>query len=210
MRGIRRTIGVTPDRKAPVTAAIVRAMLDGCGGRLIDKRDRALLSFGLASAMRRSELCALEVRDLELVPGSGLRVLIRRSKTDQAGEGQTIAIPFGSKLRPVEHVTAWLEAAAITEGPVFRSVTLGGKLGAGPLTGWTVSEVIKKHCVRIGLDPAVYAGHSLRSDFVTEAVEANAPLLKICETTRHKSLSMLQVYSRRRDLFVDHAGASFL
>jgi site-specific recombinase XerD len=209
LRGIRRVCGVTPDRKAALTAAIVRQMLDGTGERLIDLRDRALLSFGLASAMRRSELCALQVADLELV-ADGLRVLIRRSKTDQSGEGQLIAVPRGLRIRPVEHVTTWMEAAGITEGPVFRSVTLGGKASATGLTGWTVSEIIKKHVVRLGLDPAVYAGHSLRSGFVTQCIEANAPLLKICEVTRHKSLTMLQVYSRRRDLFVDHAGASFL
>jgi len=100
-------------------------MLDACPeNTLIGLRDRALISFGLASAMRRSELCALNVEDL--VPTKdGYRVIIRRSKTDQTGEGQEIAVPRGLKLRPVECMERWLEAAAITEGRVFRAVLRG-------------------------------------------------------------------------------------
>jgi integrase len=101
-------------------------MLDLCPDTLIGLRDRALLSFGLASAMRRSELRALLLEDLTWVD-DGVRVLIRRSKTDQEGEGQEIAVPRGLKLCPVAALRAWLDAAAIASGPVFRAVSLGGK-----------------------------------------------------------------------------------
>jgi integrase len=187
---------------------MLRRMLDGMGDRLIDARDRALLSFGMASAMRRSELVALEVADLTETP-DGLRVLIRRSKTDQEAQGAEIAIPRGAKLRPVEALQIWLARAEISTGPLFRHVKRGDRIG-DPLLPEAVSRIVKKHAARLGLDPASFGGHSLRSGFVTSAVEAHAPLLKIAEQTRHRSLDMLRVYSRRVDLFRDHAGSSFL
>jgi site-specific recombinase XerD len=217
--GIRRTMGVAPRRKQPVTAERLTDMLKGLPDTLAGKRDRALLCLGLAGAFRRSELVALTVADLVEVP-DGYRVLIRRSKTDQSGEGQEIAIPRGFRLRPVEAVQTWLEAAQITEGPIFRRITtrrLDGRgkpatelVGADALTGHTVAAIVKGACQRAGLDPKEFSGHSLRSGFVTSAVEMNAPILKIVETTRHRSVDMLRVYSRRADLFREHAGAAFL
>jgi site-specific recombinase XerD len=209
LRGIRRTIGTAKVQKAAATATVVRNMLDCCGDNLIGIRDRALVTFGLASALRRSELSALVVDDL--IPAKdGYRVVIRRSKTDQEGEGQEIAVPRGLKLRPVEAMERWLEAASITSGPVFRAVLVGGRVQSTALTPECLSRVVKKLAQRAGLDPRTFAGHSLRAGFVTTCVEAGAPLLKVMETTRHKSVQMLQVYSRRVDLFKDHAGASWL
>jgi integrase len=133
LRGIRRTIGTASDKKAPATADIIGRMLDVCPETLIGRRDRALLALGFAGAFRRSELVALEVSDLTEVP-DGLRVLIRRSKTDQTGQGQEVAIPRGYRLRPVEAVQAWLAAAEISGGPVFRAVPLGGKVSTEALS----------------------------------------------------------------------------
>ena len=115
---------------------------------MIGKRDRALLALGFAGAFRRSELCALEVDDLVEVP-DGLRVLIRRSKTDQTGEGQEVAIPRGYKLRPVEAVQAWLAAAEISSGPVFRAVTKGGKMSDIALADDSASRVVKRYASRV-------------------------------------------------------------
>jgi site-specific recombinase XerD len=208
MRGIRRSIGTARTQKAAATATVVRQMLDSCPSSLIGLRDRALISFGLASAMRRSELCALQVEDLTETP-DGYRVSIRRSKTDQEGAGQEIAVPRGLKLCPVASLQTWLAAAGITEGRVFRAVLRGSRVQQS-LTPECLSRIIKKLAARVGLDSRNYAGHSIRAGFVTSAVEVGAPLLKIAEQTRHRSLSMLQVYSRRLDLFKDHAGAGFL
>jgi integrase len=209
IRGIRRTIGVAKNQKAAATATVVRRMLDSCPeDKLIGLRDRALITFGLASAMRRSELCALEVSDLTETP-DGYRVQIRRSKTDQEGAGQEIAVPRGLKLCPVASLQAWLTAAGIVEGKVFRAVLRGGRVQQS-LTPECLSRAVKKLAERAGLDPRAFGGHSLRSGFVTSAVEANAPLVKIAEQTRHRSLNMIQTYSRRIDLFRDHAGAAFL
>jgi integrase len=158
--------------------------------------------------MRRSELTALEVEDLTWVDDE-VRVLIRRSKTDQTGEGQEIAVPRGLKLCPVASLQTWLQAASITEGKVFRAVLQGGRVQQS-ITPECLSRVIKKLARRIDLDPKDFAGHSLRAGFTTSCVEVGAPLLKIMETTRHKSVAMLQVYSRRVDLFRDHAASSWL
>ena len=111
-----------------------------------------------------SELCALEVADLTEVP-DGLDP-DRRSKGDQEGQGQEVAIPRGYKLRPVEAVQTWLAAAEISAGPVFRAVTRGGRVSVDALADNSAARVVKRYA-RVGLDPASYAGHSLRSGFLT-------------------------------------------
>jgi site-specific recombinase XerD len=209
MRGIRRTIGTAPERKAPATADVIGEMLRLCPPTLAGQRDRALLALGFAGAFRRSELVALQIADLVEMP-DGFRVLIRHSKTDQEGAGQEIAIPRGYHLRPVEAVQTWLEAAAITEGPVFRAVLKGGRLQTAALTPHSVAAIVKSYAERAGLDPAAYAGHSLRAGFITSAAEAGASVLRIADQSRHQSLDTLRGYVRRADLFKDHAGASFL
>jgi site-specific recombinase XerD len=209
LRGIRRTIGTARAGKAPATADLIGQMLALCPDTMIGKRDRALLAFGFAGAFRRSELCALEVADLTEVP-DGLRVLIRRSKGDQEGQGQEVAIPRGYRLRPVEAVQTWLAAAEISAGPVFRAVALGGKVSAVALADDSAARIVKRYARRVGLDAAAYAGHSLRSGFLTSAAENGASIWKLSEVSRHKSLDTLRGYVRRVDLFKEHAGAAFL
>ena len=209
MRGIRRTIGAAPDQKAPATSDRITDMVARCPDTLIGKRDRALLLLGFAGAFRRSELMALTVADLSEVDG-GMRVIIRRSKTDQEGQGQEIAIPAGGKLRPVEAVQAWLAASGITEGPVFRPIAKGGRVARAALSDRSVANIVKAHAARAGLDPIEFSGHSLRSGFLTSAAEAGANVFKMMEVSRHKSVDTLRGYVRRADLFKNHAGASFL
>jgi site-specific recombinase XerD len=206
--GIRRTLGTAPRRKAAATADRVRAMLDACPHTTIGIRDRALLALGFAGAFRRSELVALRVEDLAEVP-DGYRVLIRKSKTDQTGEGQEIVIPRGHKIRPVAAVQAWLEASGITEGVLFRAV-FGRVVTPRGLRGADVARIVKKRAEAAGLDASELSGHSLRAGFATSAAETGASVLKIMETTRHKSVDVLAAYVRRVDLFKDHAGAGFL
>jgi site-specific recombinase XerD len=210
MSGIRNTMGVAPDRKAPATADRLGAML-ACipTDTLAGKRDHAMLLLGFAAALRRSELVALTVEDLEEVP-EGLRVLIRRSKTDQEGEGRTIAIPPGSKLRPIAAVKAWLEAAHITTGALFRSINKGGRMSDEPLTGRTVADLVKRYAAAAGLDPAEFSGHSLRAGFVTSAAAHGASIFKMQAVSRHRTLDVLSGYVRDADAFKDHAGAAFL
>jgi integrase len=209
LRGIRRTIGAAKQGKAPATADLLMQMVALCPDSMIGKRDRALLCLGFAGAFRRSELCALEVGDLTEVP-DGLRVLIRRSKGDQEGQGHEVAIPRGYRLRPVEAVQAWLAAAEISSGPVFRAVAQGGKVSAVALAEDSAARIVKRYARRVGLDPASYAGHSLRSGFLTSAAESGASIWKLSEVSRHRSLDTLRGYVRRVDLFKEHAGAAFL
>jgi hypothetical protein len=127
MRGARRTLGVAPIKKSAATADKVLAMVAGGTRGLVSKRDRAIILLGFALAARRSELVALDVADLEECP-EGLRVTIRRSKTDQEGAGAVVAVCRGSIACPVAAVRDWLAAAGITEGPLFRPVNKGGRL----------------------------------------------------------------------------------
>ena len=150
-----------------------------------------------AAAKSRSDL--VEVPD-------GYRVTIRRSKTDQTGEGQEVAIPRGLRIQPVQHVQTWLQAAGITEGYLFKTVHRGGHVHAWGLRGADVAAVVKRHALAAGLDPREFSGHSLRAGFVTSAAETGASILKIQETSRHKSVDVLAGYVRRVDLFKDHAG----
>jgi site-specific recombinase XerD len=209
LRGIRRTIGTAAAAKAPATADLIARMVALCPDSMIGKRDRALLAFGFAGAFRRSELCALDVADIAEV-ADGLRVLIRRSKGDQEGAGQEIAIPRGYRLRPVEALQTWLAAAEINSGPVFRAVSRGGHVSSVALADDSAARIVKRYAARVGLDPASYAGHSLRSGFLTSAAEAGASVWKLAEVSRHRSLDTLRGYVRRVDLFKEHAGAAFL
>ena len=156
MRGIRRTIGSAKQGKAPATADLIGQMVAMCPDNMIGKRDLALLCLGFAGAFRRSELCALDVSDLTEV-ADGLRILIRRSKGDQEGVGQEVAIPRGYRLRPVEAVQTWLAAAEISSGPVFRAVALGGKVSDVALADDSAARVVKRYAQRVGLDAGAAA-----------------------------------------------------
>jgi site-specific recombinase XerD len=209
VHGIRRTMGSAPVRKTPATADKVVAMAALADTDTKGLRDRAILLLGFAGAFRRSELVALDVTDLEFCDG-GLRVHIGRSKTDQEGIGDTIAIVAGSIACPVKAVRAWLEASKITTGPLLRPITKGGRIGTGRLADHTVVRVVKASARRVGLDPKLFAGHSLRSGFLTSAAGRGASIFKMMDVSRHKSMDTLRGYVRDAELFRDHAGAGLL
>jgi site-specific recombinase XerD len=209
LRGIRRTIGAAPTRKAPVLADTARAIALAAPDSLKGIRDRALLLLGFAGAFRRSELVALDVADLEETE-EGLRVTIRRSKTDQEGQGQVIAIIRGGSTCPVKAVKTWLAASGIIEGPLFRPVAKGGRLGEQRLTDKSVCDLVKHYAKRLGLDAATFGAHSLRSGFLTSAARRGASVFKMRDVSRHKSMDVLQAYVRDAELFRDHAGARLL
>lgn len=210
MRGIRTTLGTTPVRKRAATADVLRTLLATItGDALRDRRDRALLAFGFASAMRRSELSALRVEHLDW-GHDGVRVHIPRSKGDQEGRGRTIAVPRGLRVRPVLALEVWMGAAGITEGFVFRRVAKGGRVLAAGLSGDAIAQIVKARAAAAELDPAVFAAHSLRSGFLTSAAEHRASLFKMRDQSGHKSLDVLEGYVQAADLFQDHAGAGFL
>jgi integrase len=174
------------------------------GEHLIAIRDRALLLIGFAGAFRRSELVALNVEDIEEM-AEGFRVTIRRGKTDQEGHGHVIAIRRGMIACPVAALKAWLEAAAITDGPVFRPVAKGGRIRPTRLTDRSVAEIVKAHARRAGLDPKLFAGHSLRSGFLTSAAARGASIFKMADQSRRKSIDTPRGYVRDGEIFKDHA-----
>ncbi|MCL2429908.1 MAG: site-specific integrase, partial [Alphaproteobacteria bacterium] len=172
-------------------AETLRDMARAAPDRLKGQRDRALLLLGFGGAFRRSELVALDVADLEETD-AGLRVTIRRSKTDQEGQGTTIAIVRGGSSCPVKALRRWLDAAGITEGSVFRPVGKGGRVGADRLTARSVCDLVKAYAARIGLDAEAYGAHSLRSGFLISAARRGASIFKMRDVSRHKSLDVLQ------------------
>ena len=210
LAGIRRSRTSRPDRKDPADADTVMQLLWSIQGTALPAlRDRALIALGMALAARRSELVALDVADLAWQE-RGLRITIRRSKTDQEGEGAIVAVPEGRRLTPLIHLRTWLAAAGITEGPIFRPFWKGGRIREARLSDHAVACIIKARALAAGLDPARYAGHSLRAGFVTEAARNGADIWKIQQVSRHKSMQVLSTYVRDARLFDDHAGDPFL
>ena len=209
LRGIRRTLGSARNRKAPSTAGLARAMARATPDSLVGLRNRAILLLGFAGALRRSELVALNVADIEPADG-GLRVNIRRSKTDQEGEGTVIAIAAGSTDCPAKALLTWLGAAGITEGPVFRPINKAGTVSKVRLTDRSVANIVKLCAGRIGLDARTFSGHSLRSGFLTSAAANGASIFKMMDVSRHKSIDNLRTYVRDAELFKNHAGMGLL
>lgn len=211
LAGIRREQRARPTgKKAAISAADLARMIskaDGEGPRAI--RDRAVLALGLAAALRRSELVALQLADLTLVQ-QGLTLRIRASKTDQDGAGAVIAIPAGKVLTPVKHLNVWLKLRGGEPGPLFTRIAPNGLLTREPMSDRSVARLVQRYADRIGLDPASVAGHSLRAGFLTEAARTRASLPKMQEVSRQKSVDVLLGYIRSAELFDDHAGDGFL
>jgi site-specific recombinase XerD len=209
MRGIRREHGAAPARKTAATSEVILAMLEHVGDDLKGIRDRAILTFGFATACRRSELAALVVDDITEVD-QGLIVRIERSKTDQEGQGHEIAVPRGVRACPVRALLAWLIAAGIEDGPLFRRMHRGGHVTEGAISPRTIAVVVKKYAALAGLDPDNFGGHSLRSGFATSAAANGATLFRLMDQTRHRSVETVRAYVRRAGLFEDHAGEGLL
>jgi integrase len=209
MKGIRRTIGRRVNRKAPATDLVIVGMLRKMPADLAGLRDKAILLLGFASALRRSELVALDVADLDFRE-NGLLVHIGKSKTDQEGAGADIPVPNGRKLKPVAALLAWLKAAAITEGPIFRPIHRSGSVAPERLTDRSIARIVKKAAAGAGLDETVFSGHSMRAGFVTSALGKKVDPFKIMAITRHVKVDTLKIYDRRENGFEDHAGDGFL
>ncbi len=203
MAGIRRELRRAPAKREAATLAELAAMVGTLDTETAKgKRDRALLLVGFAGAFRRSELVALDVADLAKRGPHGadrenvLRVTVRQSKTDQEGEGQVKTIPtIGGPLCPVAALYDWLQVAEIGSGAVFRSVDRWGNVG-GRLSAQSVALVVKDTAEAAGLLPGSFSGHSLRSGFITEAMDAGASNGDIMQQTGHVSTRVMQGYRK--------------
>jgi site-specific recombinase XerD len=205
MKGIRRTRGTAPAQKAPALTEDIRAMLEATDTGIIGARDRALTLLGFAGAFRRSELVNLNVDDCSFGK-DGLTVTLRRSKTDPNGAGRKIGIPYGSNpdTCPVR-VLQSVEQAGLTGGPLFRSINRQSRIQAGRLAPIAVARIVKKLAKRAGLDPAKYAGHSLRAGHATSAAIAGASERSIMRQTGHRSVQMVRRYIREGNLFRENS-----
>lgn len=212
MRGIRRAWKRPVAQKAPALEQDVKKMSALVeADTLRGLRDRAVLLLGFAGALRRSEVVALDVEDLT-EQQEGINIRIRTSKTDQEGVGETVAIPRvpNSPYCPVRALQAWLQTAAVTTGPVFRRMYRGDSVGAARLTAQSIALIVKDLAQKVGLDARRYAGHSLRSGFLTSAARRRASLFKMADQSRHRSLDVLREYVRNEERFEDHAGDGML
>ncbi len=216
LQGLGRLLPKQPRQVRALGAFDLHGMLTCCDDlarqqpyRTRAVRDAAVLALGFAGALRRSEICGLGFADLEFVP-DGVLVHIRRSKTDQLGEGQTVAIPDGDLIQPVRRIRAWLDLSGIACGPLFQTLRRGGNIRGRRMDPSDIARIVKRYAEAAGLDPSEYSGHSLRAGFVTSAATHQARLDKIMEVTRHTNPRMVLRYVRQASVFEDHAGAAFL
>jgi site-specific recombinase XerD len=201
MDGLRRTKSVRQRQVTALTTSLLKRALGNLSGSLADQRNKSLTLLGMAGALRRAEIVALDISDLTFSP-EGVRIVIRRSKGDQFGEGQVIAIArTNSELCPVANLEAYLKQAEISEGRVFRAIDRHGNVKAG-MTDQSVALIVKKLTGRAGLE-GDYSGHSLRAGFATQAARSGVEERKIALTTRHKNLEVLRKYIREGNMFAN-------
>lgn len=179
-------------------------MAEVCGDDLAGLRDRAPLLIGFTGALRRSELVGLEVTHIRPTP-PGLRLMIPRSKTDAAGEGAEIGIVRGShgETCPVRALRAWLRAAKIADGPVFRRVTQWGTVGKRRLHPDAVRQILIRRAAAAGIKGTLQepvTPHGLRAGFMTTAYKSGVPDEEIMGHTRHRNLTTMRSYIRRAKL----------
>ena len=208
--GIKRRKGSIQKGKKPLLISYLKQLID-----VIDKqnnkdikklRDRSIILIGFSGGFRRNEIVSLDYDDLDFVE-EGVKVQIRRSKTDQFGEGSIKALPYfdSSQYCPVTSLKNWIEISRITSGPVFRRFVKGSKLTEKRLTDQTVALLIKEYLNLAGIDSKHYSGHSLRSGFATSAAESGAEERSIMAMTGHKSTEMVRRYIKEANLFKNNA-----
>jgi len=213
LKGAKRTIGVRPNQVDAVTPEDLRAMVKDLDSDIRGVRNRALLTLGFAGGFRRSEIVALDMEDINKTE-AGYVVLLRRSKTDQEGEGREVGIPYGSSLEtcPVRSLDTWIELRKMFDedgtGPLICGVSPKGDtiLPNHRLNARTVARTVATAAHSVGLT-GHYAGHSLRAGLVTAAAKAGKPAHVIQEQTGHKSIDMIMRYIRREAIFEENAAA---
>ena len=208
--GIKRRKGSIQKGKKPLLINHLKQIInviDKQKDEIIKKqRDRSIILIGFSGGFRRNEIVSLNYDDLEFVP-EGLKITLKRSKTDQFGEGTIKGLPFfdNSKYCPVKSIQKWIELSKINSGPLFRRFTKSSNLFKDRLTDQTVALLIKKYLQLAGIDNKNYSGHSLRSGFATTAAEAGVEERSIMAMTGHKSTEMVRRYIKDANLFKNNA-----
>ena len=210
LMGIKRRKGSIQKRKKPILIKDLKLVINVIDEQKIKDikklRDRSIILIGFSGGFRRNEIVSLDYEDLDFVE-EGLKIQIRKSKTDQFGEGLVKALPYfdNSQYCPVISLKKWLDLSKITSGSVFRRFVKGSKLSENRLTDQTVALLIKEYLQLAGIDNKNYSGHSLRSGFATSAAESGAEERNIMAMTGHKSTEMVRRYIREANLFKNNA-----
>ena len=204
LQGIRRIHGCAQRRVKPLLKSDLDSWVGSQKG-VRGLRDKAMLLVGFAGAFRRSELVNIQFQDIRFVQ-QGMIIRLPRCKTDPAGMGRDVAIPFSPKQKycAVRALRKWLAVAAIHQGQVFRRVNRYGQILQQGLSDQSVVTVVKRCVTELGLKSEDYSGHSLRAGLVTTAALAGVEVWKIRKQTGHQSDAMLQRYIRESELFKNH------
>ena len=207
IRGAKRIRKEQPAQREPLTIEHLRRLASLRAPGAIGARDWALLLVGFFSALRRSNLAALDMADVT-ISGKGIAIHVRSEKTDQEGVGRVLGIPPGKRAEtcPVQALREWLIVRGNQPGPLFQRIS-NGRPNGRRLNPNRVSLVLKGQIAKLGLDPASFGAHSMRSGFVTEALEAGADPLLVARQTGHRSLATLKIYYRSRNPFAGNACA---
>ncbi|ODN41870.1 tyrosine-type recombinase/integrase [Piscirickettsia litoralis] len=211
LKGIRRTLGAKPQAKSALMSQDIQLLMTHIPKTVTGQRDQAILLLGFAGALRRSELIALEVSDVE-IQQNGMLVYIRTSKTDQDKQGQVIGIARSENTAhcPVRAIEQWLKSSAIFSGPIFRRIFKNGKIATTAMSGQAISDIVKNYCRLAHLDASRFGAHSLRRGFVTSAAKAQVDPFRIMAVTRHKRLETVKRYVDEANLISDYPGADLL
>jgi site-specific recombinase XerD len=218
--GVTRSKGLRPRRQAtPAVLGVLRLMLAACPShdRPLGARNRAMLLLGFGAALRRSELVGLALGDVEIVPGKGLLLTIARSKTDQYGKGQRVAVvanPHEPGFCALSAFEAWMRhrreatdvdwtatASSRAERPLFCALTKNGRVTGHGLSDKTVVNLIKETAAAAGFDPERFSGHSLRRGLLTAGGENEAQLADLMRQSRHRSAQTVLGYIEPADLW---------
>ena len=204
--GIKRRKGSIQKGKKPLLINNLKKLINVIDEEKIEEikklRDRSIILIGFSGGFRRNEIVSLDYEDLDFVE-EGLKISVKRSKTDQFGEGSIKALPYfdNNLYCPVTILKRWLNISKIKKGPLFRRFSKGSKLTKYRLTDQSVALLIKEYLNIIGIDSKNYSGHSLRSGFATSAAESGAEERSIMAMTGHKSTEMVRRYIKEANLF---------
>ena len=208
--GIKRRKGSIQNGKKPILISYLKKIIDVIDEQEKEEikklRDRSLILIGFAGGFRRNEIVSLDYDDLDFVP-EGLKITVKRSKTDQFGKGSIKGLPYfdNQKYCPVVSIKNWINISKINSGSIFRRFLKGSILSKNRLTDQTVALLIKEYLNLAGIDSKNYSGHSLRSGFATSAAESGAEERSIMAMTGHKSTEMIRRYIKEANIFKNNA-----
>ena len=210
LMGIKRVKGSKQVGKKPILINHLKEIINVINeqkiGEIVKLRNKTLILVGFGGGFRRTELISIDYEDLEFV-NEGVKIALKRSKTDQFGEGMLIGLPYFSTETycPVTNLKNWLKISKIKTGPIFRRFAKGSALTEHRLTDQSVVLIIKECLKLAGIENNNFSGHSLRSGFATVAAEAGADERSIMAMTGHKTTQMVRRYIREANIFKNNA-----